>query len=136
MKINRREYEPDHSGIEQVIGINIGVPGAGSCRRELCDPQQLHAIAGVAVPGIDVRPVPSAAADLVCDRGVTYPSIYDPPGRSLDQLHGYPRNTVPSTIVLDRQHRVAAVFLTAVHIGQLGPWFNARPPSRRAEGSA
>ena len=25
---------------------------------------------------------------------------------------GYPRNTVPSTVVLDRQHRVAAVYLT------------------------
>jgi hypothetical protein len=43
-----------------------------------------------------------------------WPSIYDPPGRSLLGLRGYPRNLVPSTIVLDRQHRVAAIFLTEV----------------------
>ncbi len=29
-------------------------------------------------------------------------------------LKGYPRNVVPSTIVLDRQHRVAAVILAAL----------------------
>jgi hypothetical protein len=52
---------------------------------------------------------------------VTYPSIFDPPGRSLLALQGYPRNVVPSTIVLDREHRVAAVFLQAIVAGQLLP---------------
>lgn len=45
----------------------------------------------------------------------------DNPGRSLAALRGFPRNTVPSTIVLDREHRVAAVFLTAVRVGELLP---------------
>lgn len=52
---------------------------------------------------------------------ITYPSIFDNPGRSLFALGGFPRNTVPSTIVLDRRHRVAAVFLTALRISQLLP---------------
>ena len=55
------------------------------------------------------------------DRAITYPSIFDSPGRSLLALRGFPRNTVPSTIVLDRSHRVAAVFLTAVRVGELLP---------------
>ena len=105
----------------QVVVINIWGAWCGPCRAEMQDLQQLHATAGVPVLGIDVRDNQQGAADFVRDRGVTYPSIFDYPGRSLDQLHGYPRNTVPSTIVLDRQHRVAAVFLTAVRIGQLGP---------------
>ena len=64
------------------------------------------------VLGIDVRDDDrSAPQDFMRDTGLTYPSIYDPPGRSLLALKGYPRAAVPSTIVLDKQHRVAAVFL-------------------------
>lgn len=67
---------------------------------------------GVQVLGIDVRDDSrQAAQDFMRGRSLTYPSIYDPSGRSLLQLSGYPRNIVPSTIVLDKQHRVAAVFL-------------------------
>jgi hypothetical protein len=36
-------------------------------------------------------------------------------------LRGYPRNVVPSTIILDRQHRVAAIFLTKVLDADLLP---------------
>ena len=43
------------------------------------------------------------------------------PARTLAALRGYPRNTVPSTIVLDRQHRVAAVYLTTIRVPELIP---------------
>ena len=75
---------------------------------------------------------PQIARDFLADNGVTYPSIYDPPGRSLLALRGYPRNAVPSTIVLDRRHRVAAVFLTAVLASDLQPVVDriaAEPPA-------
>ena len=52
---------------------------------------------------------------------MTYPSIFDPAGRALLGLSGYPRNVVPSTIVLDRAHRVAAVYLTRIALGELVP---------------
>jgi len=77
---------------------------------------------GVQLLGIDVRDeVRSAPADFVRDTGITYPSIYDPPGRSLLTLNGYPRSVVPSTIVLDRAHGVAAVFLSALREADLLP---------------
>ena len=63
----------------------------------------------------------AAAADFIRDRGITYDSVFDPPGRTLPVLRGYPRNTVPSTIVLDRQHRVAAVYLTTIRVPELIP---------------
>ncbi len=110
----------DFSG--QVVVLNIWGSWCGPCRAELPGLQHVYDTArasGVAVLGIDVRDDRSAAADFVRDRGITFPSIFDNPGRSLDALRGYPRNTVPSTIVLDREHRVAAVFLTTVRATEL-----------------
>ncbi len=108
-----------------VVVINIWGSWCGPCRTEADDLQRVYEAtraSGVAFLGIDVRDdIRSAATDFVSERGITYPSIYDPPGRSLLALHGYPRNTVPSTIVLDRRHRVAAVFLTELLATDLQP---------------
>ena len=108
----------------QVVVLNVWGSWCGPCRAE-ADALDQVAVAsaprGVRFLGIDVRDQREAAADFVRDRGVVYPSIYDPPGRSLLALRGYPRNAVPSTIVLDRSHRVAAVFLTAVLASDLQP---------------
>ena len=67
------------------------------------------------VLGINVRdPNPQIARDFLTDNGVTYPSIYDPPFKTAAQLGGVPSSVIPTTIVLDKQHRPAAVFLRAV----------------------
>lgn len=108
----------------QVVVLNVWGSWCGPCRAEapaLDQVAEASAPRGVQFLGIDVRDQRDAAADFVRDRGVVYPSIFDPPGRSLLVLRGYPRNAVPSTIVLDRSHRVAAVFLTAVLASDLQP---------------
>jgi thiol-disulfide isomerase/thioredoxin len=118
----------------QVVVVNIWGSWCGPCRGEspaLEQVAQASASRGVRFLGVDVRDDRDAAADFVRSRGVTYPSIFDPPGRSLLVLSGYPRNAVPSTIVLDRAHRVAAVFLTAVLATDLQPVVDrvaAEPP--------
>ena len=102
----------------KVVVINIWGSWCGPCRAEMPHLERVYAQTrdtGVQFLGVDVRDeVRSAPEDFVRDREISYPSIYDPPGRSLLGLRGYPRNVVPSTIVLDRRHRVAAVFLTAL----------------------
>ncbi|MEU0470694.1 TlpA disulfide reductase family protein [Amycolatopsis sp. NPDC006131] len=102
----------------KVVVLNIWGSWCGPCRAEMPHLQRVYdqtKDTGVQFIGIDVRDEQrSAPQDFVRDRGVTYPSIYDPAGRSLLALKGYPRSVVPSTIVLDRQHRVAAIFLTAL----------------------
>jgi hypothetical protein len=53
---------------------------------------------------------------------VTFPSIYDPAMRTLIAFGGkYPTTVIPSTLVLDRQHRVAAVFLRELLAADLQP---------------
>jgi thiol-disulfide isomerase/thioredoxin len=109
----------------KVVVINIWGQWCGPCRAEAPELQKVYdqnKASGVQVLGIDVRDDDrQAPQDFVRNRSLTYPSIYDPSGRSLLQLSGYPRNIVPSTIVLDKQHRVAAIFLRELLAGDLRP---------------
>lgn len=104
-----------------VVVLNIWESACPPCRVEAPQLQQLFDD-GTQVLGIDVRDhARSAPQDFTRDRDLTYPSIYDPSGRSLLALKGYPRTVVPSTIVLDKEHRVAAVFLRDVMAEDLTP---------------
>ena len=60
--------------------------------------------------------------DFIKDRHISYPSIYDPAMRTMIAFGGkYPTTVIPSTLVLDRQHRVAAVFLRELLAEDLKP---------------
>ena len=70
--------------------------------------------------GINVRDHSAEAArDFVTDNGISYPSIYDPPFKTAAALGGVPASVVPTTIVLDRQHRPAAVFVREITAKEL-----------------
>ena len=101
----------------QVVVLNVWGSWCGPCRGEAADLErvaQQTAPAGVKFLGINVRDNRAAAQDFLTNFSVSYPSLFDPAGRSLIGLRGVPRNVVPATVILDRQHRVAAVFLAAV----------------------
>jgi peroxiredoxin len=46
--------------------------------------------------------------------GIEFPSLYDPRGEVALAFRGYPANAIPSTIVLDADGRVAAVYTGTV----------------------
>jgi thiol-disulfide isomerase/thioredoxin len=109
---------------DQVVVLNVWGSWCGPCRSEAGDLVRVAdatAAQRVQFVGINVRDSRQAGADFARDFGLTYPSIFDPPGRALLALQKIPRSVVPLTIVLDRHHRVAAVFLHAIHAQDLQP---------------
>ncbi|WP_156758027.1 TlpA family protein disulfide reductase [Actinokineospora pegani] len=99
----------------EVVVLNVWGQWCGPCRTEapeLEKVQQAYQSRGVQVLGINFRDNDrSAPQDFVRDRELTYPSIYDPPGRTLLALKGYPRAVVPATFLIDKQGRVAAAYM-------------------------
>jgi thiol-disulfide isomerase/thioredoxin len=110
----------------RVVVINVWGQWCAPCRAEVTQLQQVYNATrtdGVTLLGIDVRDNNrQAAQDFVKDRNVTFPSIYDPAMRTMIAFGGkYPTTVIPSTLVLDRQHRVAAVFLRELLAEDLQP---------------
>ncbi|MCZ4522120.1 TlpA disulfide reductase family protein [Rhodococcus ruber] len=113
----------DYDG--DVVVLNVWGQWCGPCRGEADDLEKVYEAtktSGVEFLGINVRDESQTAAqDFVVSNNVTYSSIYDPPMRTLNALGGVPTSVIPTTIVLDRQHRVAAVFLRELLAEDLQP---------------
>ena len=93
------------------------------CRSESDDLQEVQESISPkdgTVLGINVKDhSEEIARDFVTDNGLTYPSIYDPPFKTAAALGGVPASVVPTTIVLDKKHRPAAVFMREITAKEL-----------------
>ena len=103
----------------EIVVLNSWGQWCAPCRAEVDDLQRIQEDLEErdlgTVLGINVRDYnPQIARDFKEDNGVTFPSIYDPPFRTAAALGGVPTSVVPTTIVLDSQHRPAAVFLRGI----------------------
>ncbi|MGX4760561.1 TlpA disulfide reductase family protein [Corynebacterium minutissimum] len=104
---------------DQIVVLNSWGQWCAPCRSESDDLQAVHAELQKrdigTVLGINVKDFnPEISRDFMADNGLEYPSIYDPPFKTAAALGGVPTSVVPTTIVLDKQHRPAAVFLTEI----------------------
>jgi len=110
----------DYAG--KVVVLNFWGSWCPPCRAEA---PELNAAAralkpsGVQFLGIDIRDSRQAGSDFHRLMDTPYPSIFDPTMRTLLSLRGFPTASIPSTIVLDRRHRVAHIWLRPVTKAQL-----------------
>ncbi|KZM70829.1 TlpA family protein disulfide reductase [Nocardia terpenica] len=110
----------------QVVVLNLWGQWCGPCRAEAPALEKVYEQSkarGVAFLGINVRdPQQDKAQDFVTSNHVGYPSVYDPSMRTLLALGAkFPTSSIPTTIVLDRHHRVAAIYLRTLLAEDLQP---------------
>lgn len=97
----------------KAVVLNVWWSGCGPCRTEmpmLVEAEDELGKDEVAFVGINIRDLaPENAASFERDRGVDYPSLYDPGSETLLGLGKYAPPSMPATLVLDPEGRVAAL---------------------------
>ncbi|WP_042396334.1 TlpA family protein disulfide reductase [Streptacidiphilus carbonis] len=109
----------------RIVVLNVWGSWCSPCRAEADGLETVYTAdkaKGVQFVGIDTRDLQTAQPKaFVADHHLTYPSLYDPTG---DLLLKFPAGTlnpqaIPTTIILDRQGRVAARALLPLSAPQL-----------------
>ncbi|MGY5884385.1 TlpA family protein disulfide reductase [Modestobacter lacusdianchii] len=97
--------------------LNFWGSWCAPCRLEMPEFQTVYGEVkdeNVQFLGVDVKDQRQLAQAFVDSIGVEYPSMFDPRGEVALAFRGFPANVVPTTIVLDRSGRVAAVYIATV----------------------
>lgn len=97
--------------------VNFWGSWCAPCRLETPDLQAVYADVrddGVQFLGVDVKDQRQLGAAFLSNVGAEYPSLFDPRGEVALAFRGFPANVVPSTILLDGEGRVAAVYTGAI----------------------
>jgi len=100
-----------------IVVLNFWGSWCAPCRIETPEFQMVYeevGAEGVQFLGVDVKDDLQLAIAFYADKGVEYPSLFDPRGEVALAFRGFPANAVPSTILIDRAGRVAAVYTAAV----------------------
>jgi peroxiredoxin len=107
-----------------VVVLNVWGSWCAPCRKEAPALQAVHEATraqGVQVVGVNTRDTESGALAFVEQFGLTFPSVVDASGaRLLAFRDTLPPAAIPSTLVLDREGRVAARVLGEITETSLG----------------
>lgn len=100
----------------EVVVVNFWYASCPPCREEAPDLEAIHqqfADADVTVLGVNVSDTAETARQFETKHGVSYPSLIDYEDNAVQLAFAggkYAPNSVPTTLVLDKQGRVAARF--------------------------
>lgn len=95
----------------KVVVVNFWGQWCAACQAEARSLQQVYAddkSRGVEFLGIDVRDDPASGRSYERHYGITYPSINDPSNLLALRFSGLTPNATPTTVVIDRNGRLAA----------------------------
>ncbi len=103
--------------VGKVAVINFWGQWCAPCRVETPEFQRVYADVrdrGVSFLGINVKDNDQLASAYLRNAGIEYPSVFDPRGEVALAFRNFPPAAIPSTVLLDRRGRVAAVYLGTV----------------------
>jgi thiol-disulfide isomerase/thioredoxin len=109
----------------QVVVLNYWATWCAPCRIETPNLQKVYTAwkpKGVTLVGIDVKEANrSPVQAFVKDNAVTYPIVFDEGAKTALQIGHLPLQGLPNTVVIDKQGRVAAVYVGNVLPADLEP---------------
>jgi len=107
-----------------VVVFNFWASWCPPCRAEAKDLEQVSqqtSSLGVRFVGVNVKDHRDSALAFQHTFGIRYPTLFDPSNRVALQLGGAPLNTLPSTVVIDREGRIAATIGKSMRAVELAP---------------
>jgi peroxiredoxin len=112
----------------KVVVLNFFASWCAPCQTETPQFDSIYRnrkAAGVQFVGLDVKdPSKSGVQAWLQAKDVTFPVVYDEPGKTAIQLGDVPLVGLPATVLIDKQGRVAAVYTQEVFVKDLEPVLN------------
>ena len=97
----------------KVVVVNFWASWCPPCRAESANLVKVakdNASRGVQFVGVDIKDERTAAVRFTKVRNVPYPSLFDQPGVLLTRFRRFVPQVPPTTLLIDRQGRIAGLF--------------------------